>query len=74
MERLTLKQYRKMVNEIIEYKKLNGEMPVYIMVEDYKIMKSVYIDMIDRVNKFILEMGRNPRTIDVQSPVDTLVY
>ncbi|MDI6724298.1 MAG: pseudomurein-binding protein [Methanobacterium sp.] len=74
MERLTLKQYRKMVNEIIEYKKLNGEMPVYIMVEDYKIIKSVYIDMIDRVNKFILEMGRNPRTIDVQSPVDTLVY
>ncbi len=70
MERLTLKQYRNMVTEIIEYNKLNGEMPIYIMVEDYKILKNVYIDMIDRVNKFILEMGRNPRTVDIQ-PVAT---
>ncbi|MGZ7136029.1 MAG: hypothetical protein ACXVHY_09135 [Methanobacterium sp.] len=23
--------------------------------------------MIDRVNKFILEMGRNPKTVDIKS-------
>lgn len=67
MERLTLKQYRKMVNEILEYKKLNGQMPEYIIIEEYKILKKDYIDMMERVNKFILEMGRNPRTVDIES-------
>lgn len=67
MERLTLKQYRKMVREILEYKKLNGQMPEYIIVEGYKILKKDYIDMMERVNKFILEMGRHPRTVDIES-------
>lgn len=67
MERLTLKQYRKMVHEILEYKKLRGQMPEYIIVEGYKILKKDYIDMMERVNKFILEMGRNPRTVDIES-------
>jgi hypothetical protein len=56
-----------MVNEILEYKKLNGQMPEYIIIEEYKILKKDYIDMMERVNKFILEMGRNPRTVDIES-------
>lgn len=67
MERLKLKQYRCMVEEILEYKKLNGKMPDYVIVEGFKIQKKDYIDMIERVNKFILEMGRNPRTVDIKS-------
>jgi hypothetical protein len=67
MERLSLKQYRKMVEEIIEYKNMNGKMPDYIMVEGFEISKKVYIDMMERVNKFILEMGRSPRTVDIKS-------
>jgi hypothetical protein len=67
MERLNLKQYRNMVEEIIEYKKLKGKMPDFIMVEGFKISKKNYIDMMERVNKFILEMGRNPRTVDIKS-------
>ncbi len=65
MERLSLKQYKCMVQEILEYKKVNGNMPDYVMVEEFKITKNMYIDMIDRVNKFILEMGRNPKTVDI---------
>ena len=67
MERLNLKQYRKMVDEILEYKKINGKMPDHIIVEGFEISKKEYVDMIERVNKFILEMGRNPRTVDVKS-------
>ena len=67
MERLSIKQYKKMVGEILEYRKLNDRMPDYVEVEGFKISKKEYIDMIDRVNKFILEMGRNPRTVDIKS-------
>jgi len=67
MDRLTLKQYREMVEEIIEFKKFNGEMPEFTVVGGYQIDKEDYIDMIERVNKFILEMGRNPRTVDIES-------
>ena len=68
MERLNLKQYREMVSYILNYKKTNGKMPEYVMVKGYKISKKEYIDMMERVNKFILEMGRNPRTVDIESP------
>jgi hypothetical protein len=68
MERLNLKQYREMVSYILNYKKTNRKMPEYVMVNGYKISKKEYIDMIERVNKFILEMGRNPRTVDIESP------
>jgi hypothetical protein len=74
MERINLKQYRKMVGEIIEYKKLNGKMPDYVLVEGFKISKKDYIDMLERVNKFILEMGRNPRTVDIKSVKEELEY
>ena len=74
MDRLNIKQYRKMVEEILEYRKINDEMPESIFVEGFEISKKEYIDMIERVNKFILEMGRNPRTVDIESPKDILDY
>lgn len=74
MERLNLKQYRKMVEEILKYRKLNGKMPDYIIVEGFKISKKDYVDMMERVNKFILEMGRNPRTVDIESSKEELEY
>ncbi|MCK9151661.1 pseudomurein-binding repeat-containing protein [Methanobacterium alcaliphilum] len=67
MDRLSLDQYRDMVDEIIEFKNQNGIMPEYTVVDGCKIEKERYIDMIERVNKFILEMGRNPRSIDIES-------
>ncbi len=67
MNRLTLVQYREMVDEIIEFKNEYGVMPDYAVVEGRKIGKENYIDMIERVNKFILEMGRNPRSVDIES-------
>ncbi len=65
MERLTLKQYRKMVEKVIEFKKLNGEMPAYTIVDGCKISKCVYVDMIETANKFLLEMGRNPEIVEI---------
>jgi len=32
-----------------------------------KIEKKNIIDIIERVNKFVLEMGRNPRSVDIQT-------
>ncbi len=65
MERLTLKQYRQMVEEVIEFKELNGEMPAFTIVDGCKISKSVYVNMIETANKFILEMGRNPEIVEI---------
>ncbi|MGC9516392.1 MAG: pseudomurein-binding repeat-containing protein [Methanomicrobiales archaeon] len=67
MKRLTLEQYREMVDAVIEFKKLNGEMPEFTMINGHKIERENYIDIIERVNKFVLEMGRNPRTVDITS-------
>ena len=67
MERINLKEYREMVSDILEYKKLNGKMPDFVTVKGYKISKKDYIDMMERVNKFILEMRRHPRTVDIES-------
>lgn len=66
MERLTLKQYRTMVEKVIEFEKLNGEMPKYTIVDGCKISKRNYIAMIEVVNKFLLEMGRNPEIVEIE--------
>jgi hypothetical protein len=68
MERLTLKQYRQMVEKVIEFKKLNGEMPEYTVINGCKISKTVYVDMIETANKFLLEMGRNPEIVEIVKP------
>ena len=68
MERLTLKQYRQMVEKVIEFNKLNGEMPAFTVVDGCKISKNVYVDMIETANKFILEMGRNPEIVEIGHP------
>ena len=67
MDSLSLEQYREMVDEIIEFKNENGIMPEYTVVNGCRIEKDNYIDMIERVNKFILEMGRNPRSVEIES-------
>jgi hypothetical protein len=65
MESLTLEQYRRMVDKVLEFKRLNGDLPTYAVVDGCRIGKREYIDMIERVNKFFLEMGRNPGTVDI---------
>ena len=67
MESLSLKQYRRMVEKVIEFKKLNGELPAYTVVDGCRIDKIDYLDMIERVNKFFLQMGRNPGTVEIRS-------
>jgi hypothetical protein len=68
MERLTLEQYRKMVTNVIQFKELNGEMPEFTTIDGCRISKNDYIDMIEMVNKFFLQMGRNPETVEIRSP------
>ena len=65
MESLTLEQYRRMVDKVLEFKRLNGDLPNHAVVDGCRIGKREYIDMIERVNKFFLEMGRNPGTVDI---------
>jgi hypothetical protein len=67
MESLTLVQYRKMVDAVIDFKKDNGVMPEYTIVDGCRIDKDQYIDMIERVNKFFLEMGRNPGRVEIEN-------
>lgn len=66
MTHLTLEEYREMVDSIINIKNTTGEMPEYARVSNMKIPRDEYCNMIERVNKFILEMGRNPRSIEVE--------
>ena len=65
MESLTLDQYRKMVSAVIDFKNLNGKMPESITVGGCRINKGDYIEMIERVNIFFLEMGRNPEKVEI---------
>ncbi|KAF5055726.1 pseudomurein-binding repeat-containing protein [Methanobacterium aggregans] len=67
MEELTLKQYRRMVDEVIEFRNLNGKMPKYAVVDGCKISRKDYLNMIETVNKFLLETGRNPGIVKIGS-------
>lgn len=66
MTHLTLEEYREMVDEIIDIKNNTGEMPDYARISNMKIPREDYCNMIERVNKFILEMGRNPRSVEIE--------
>ena len=55
MTYLTLEEYREMVNSIMDFKNENGEMPEYAQLNNRKIPHENYCNMIERVNKFILE-------------------
>ncbi|MEA4957887.1 hypothetical protein SDC9_29499 [bioreactor metagenome] len=65
MTHLTLEEYREMVEEIMDIKNTTGEMPEYAQISDIRIHREDYCNMIERVNKFILEMGRSPRSIEI---------
>jgi len=65
MESLTLDQYRKMVSRVIDFKNLHGKMPESIMINECRINKDGYTEMIERVNIFFLEMGRNPEKVEI---------
>jgi hypothetical protein len=65
MESLTPQQYRQMVKKIIEFKEINGKLPEYTTVEGCRIERKEFINMIERVNKFFLEMGRTPESIQI---------
>ena len=66
MNYLTLKEYREMVTNIIDFKNEFGKMPEYARINNKKIPRENYSDMIERVNKFILEMGRSPKTVEIK--------
>ena len=66
MTHLTLEEYREMVDRVMDIKNTTGEMPEYAQVNNRKIPRKDYCSMIERVNKFILEMGRSPRSIEIE--------
>ena len=39
MERLTLEQYRRMVDKVLEFKRLNGDLPKYAIIDGCRIEK-----------------------------------
>jgi hypothetical protein len=41
-------------------------MPDYTIINGCRIDKEEYIDMIERVNRFFLEIGRNPRMVEIE--------
>ena len=65
MTHLTLEEYREMVDKVIDIRNATGEMPEYAHINNKKIPRKDYCNMIERVNKFILEMGRSPRSIEI---------
>lgn len=65
-KRLDLNEYREMVDKIITYRNSNNKMPAKVVVSDIEIYKDEYMDMLERVNKFILESGRSPRSVSIK--------
>ncbi|KZX10836.1 pseudomurein-binding repeat-containing protein [Methanobrevibacter curvatus] len=72
MTHLSIDDYRKMVGNIINYKNLNGQMPENTVVNNIKISKKEYSNMIERVNKFYLQMGRNPCSVQIGASEENL--
>jgi predicted HTH transcriptional regulator len=62
---LTKKEYTQFIQRIIAINEKEGHMPEYIEYDDSKIFKVEYIETIENVNKFILENGRHPETINI---------
>ena len=56
MDRLSLNQYRDMVDEIIDFKNQYGTMPEYAVVDGCKIGKENYIEFL---NTFLLIKLKN---------------
>ena len=66
-KRLSLDEYREMVDKIVNYRNANNKMPSKVVISNIEIYKEEYTDMLERVNKFILESGRSPRSIRVKT-------
>nr|WP_048060633.1 pseudomurein-binding protein [Methanothermus fervidus] len=63
MESMRIEEYREFINEILEFKDQNGTLPKYIVLNGVKFKKHEYIQIIETMNEFILETGRNPKRI-----------
>lgn len=66
MTHLTIAEYRKMVNDIIQFKNKNGKMPDVAEVKNKQIPHENYSVMINNVNNYILEHGRSPEFVQIK--------
>lgn len=66
MNHLTHTEYRELVDKVIAFNEETGSMPQYALVNNKKIDKEEYLDMIERVNRFVLEMGRSPKRVSIK--------
>ena len=66
MTDLTITEYRKMVNDIIDFKNKNGIMPEVANVKNMEIPKENYSLMINNVNNYILAYGRSPEFVQIK--------
>lgn len=62
---LTEKEYSQFIKNILEINETEGHLPEYVEYDDCKIFKIEYIETIENVNKFILENGRHPETVNI---------
>ncbi|MBQ6813768.1 MAG: pseudomurein-binding protein [Methanobrevibacter sp.] len=66
MTDLTITEYRKMVNDIIDFKNKNGVMPEVANVKNREIPRENYSLMINNVNNYILAYGRSPEFVQIK--------
>ena len=66
MTDLTITEYRKMVNDIIDFKNKNGVMPEVANVKNSEIPRENYSLMINNVNNYILAYGRSPEFVQIK--------
>ena len=66
MTYLTITEYRKMLNDIIQFKNKNGKMPAIAEIKDKRISHENYSIMINNVNNYILEHGRSPEFVQIK--------
>ncbi|MBO7719771.1 MAG: pseudomurein-binding protein [Methanosphaera sp.] len=62
---LTEKEYSHFIKKILAINEKEGHLPEYIEYDDCRIYKIEYIETIENVNKFILENGRHPETVNI---------
>jgi hypothetical protein len=65
MTHLSLEEYREMISNILDFKNEHDKMPEFVEINEIRINQTQYYDMIERFNRFYLQMGRNPRSISI---------
>lgn len=65
--KLSWNDYQEMWNRVTAFKKVNGRLPNYVDIQNYRVTKEAYLDAAARVKEFVATNHRNPYNVTVEA-------